>query len=544
MAMLEHSLLSEPLFRVTLGANPVVARISLPQVLARLSAGELLTFVALRPHQEAPWHAFLVQLAYLALESEDDPRAPTTPEAWVDLLRSLTPDHPDDAPWCLVNTNWQTPAFLQPPCSAGREADFKHSADAAQDIDVLVTARHHDEKTGKLPLTDNELDTLVYALIVLQGWTPVMGRGAYNTMRMNRGWGSRPQFRLVYERGSGPEFLRDLRALVDDRAGLEDRFHTAQGAHASGEQRLLWLPIWDDGSLALESVHPYCLEVCRRVRLVRQGGQLLLRRAGSSSMRVAAEEQLGNVLDPWIPILRGDEVKALTAQPYTLEYRHLQGLIFDRGKVKLPVLAVPSTSEFDRNQPGTLIARVLVGGKGGTDGWLSRELPMPAPVLAQWQSAPAALAQRSQLFVNLAGLAAGKVLRSSLLQFVDGSAEVDWKNRDFTRAVEPWVSRFETAVDSVFFEQLFATIEAGQSDMDAQRQWVRWLSEACRAHLEVASEALSTRHGSRHFALGRAQRLLAHSLRKQFGAFLAPAGAAPAAPTPPTTEPSKESANG
>lgn len=544
MATLEHPLLSEPLFRVTLGSSREVIRLSLPQVLARLSEAKALTFAALRPHQQAPWHAFLVQLAYLALEPHDDPRPPTTPEAWVGLLRSLTPDHPDDGPWCLVNTNWQAPAFLQPPCSPGRETDFKRSAGAAQDIDLLVTARHHDEKSGKLSLDEQELDTLVYALISLQGWSPFLGAGNYGSMRMNGGFSSRPQFRLAYLRGSGVEFLRDLTVLLNDREGLENRFLEAHHDDGTAEHRLLWLPLWDDDALPLGSVHPYALEVCRRVRLVRHQGQLLLRRASSKAMRVAAKEQRGVVLDPWVPVMDGDEPKALTAQTHSLSYRKLQELIFDRSKVRLPVLAEPSDREYESNQPGVFIAQVLVSSDGGTDGWLSRELPMPAPVLSHWHSAPAALAQRSQLFVNLAGLAAGKVLRSALLQFVDGSNEVDWTNRDFTRAVEPWLSRFETAVDEAFFEQLFATIEAGQSDIDAQRQWVCWLARACKEHLASASTALPTRQGSRHFALARAQRLMEKSLRKQFGTFLAPIEAMPSDGIPPVTDQTKEPAHG
>lgn len=542
--MLEHSLLSEPLFRVTLDSSPAAIRLSLPQVLARLSAADALTFPALRPHQQAPWHAFLVQLAYLTLELQDDPRPPTTPEAWVDLLRNLTPDHPDDGPWHLVNTDWQKPAFLQPPCSPGREVDFKRSADAAQDIDLLVTARHHDEKTGKLPLDEHELDTLVYALIALQGWSSFLGAGNYGSMRMNGGFSSRPQFRLAYLRGSGAEFLRDVTALLDDREGLSEQFREAHRDDATAEHRLLWLPLWDEGSLPLGSVHPYALEVCRRVRLVRHQGLLLLRRASSKAMRVAAKEQRGVVLDPWVPVLTGDEPKALTAQAHSLSYRKLQELVFDRSKVELPVLAKPSDREYAANQPGVFIAQVLVSGDGGTDGWLSRELPMPAPVLSQWHSAPAALAQRSQLFVSLAGLASGKVLRSALLQFVDGGEEVDWKNRDFTRAVEPWLSRFEAAVDEVFFEQLFATIEARQGDIDAQRQWVSWLAKACREHLTLGSEALPTRQGSRHFALARAQRLMELSLRKQFGTFLARTEVTPFDGIPPVTNQNEEPAHG
>lgn len=530
--MVEHSLLTVGMFHVT-AADGTVACLSLPQVLAGLSAGEDLAFDALRPHQRAPWHAFLVQLAYLALEDDESPRPPQTAAAWTETLRTLTPNHANDAPWCLLNNDWQQPAFLQPPCSAGREGDFKRSAGAAQDIDVLVTARHHDEKSGKLPLRDDALDALVYALVLLQGWSAFLGAGNYNTMRMNGGFSSRPQFRLAFApRGTGTEFLRDLTVLLEGRHALADTFVRLHGEPpAQGLHRLLWLPPWDESSLPLAAVHPFCLEVCRRVRLVRERGALRLRRASSKSMRVAAKEQRGDVLDPWVPIVLGDAPKALTAQAHTLGYRSLQGLLFDASKVRLPTLAVVSPMERQANQPGTLVANVLVSGDGGTDGLLQRELAIPAPVLTQLVTAPVALALRSQQFMNLASQASGKVYRSSLLQFVDGSADVDWKNRDFTRAVEPWVARFEQAVDEVFFQQLFASVADALDDGTAQRRWVRWLAQAVEQQLHTAVEALPTRDGSRRFARARAERLLRQSLRKQFGALLVTdrdAGADPA----------------
>lgn len=528
--MLQHSLLDEGVFHAT-GADGSVACLSLPQVLARLSAGENLVFTALRPHQQAPWHAFLVQLAYLALEGEADPydpHAPVTPAEWASRLRALTPAHADDGPWHLINTDWQQPAFLQAPCSAARVADFKRTADAAQDIDVLVTARHHDEKTGKLPLSAGELDALVYALVLLQGWSAFLGKGNYNTMRMNGGFSSRPQFRLAYTRGTGAEFLRDVTVLLQAQDGMVAQFEALHpDADLPALHRLLWLPLWDEGSLSLSSVHPLCLEVCRRVRLVREDGRLLLRRAGSNAMRVAAKERRGDVMDPWVPIVAGDEPKALTAQSHSLGYRSLQALLFDKDRFRMPLLAEPSPAERRTNQPGTWIAQVLVSGDGGTDGLLKRELAVPAPVLMQMVSSHAALAQRSQQFVNLAGLASGKVLRSALLQFVDGGDDVDWKNRDFTRAVEPWVDRYEQAIDEVFFEQLFDTIERHpDNDTQAQKQWVVWLSVAAHAHLAIAAQALPTRDGSRLFARARADRLLRLSLHKQFGPLLPPRPAA------------------
>ena len=534
--MLEHPLLDEGVFHAT-GADGAVACLSLPQVLARLSEGEDLAFTALRPHQRAPWHAFLVQLAYLALEAEDETQFPLTPAAWAERLRALTPGYCDDGPWCLINTDWQQPAFLQTPCSASREADFKRTADAAQDIDVLVTARHHDEQTGKLQLQAGELDALVYALVLLQGWSAFLGAGNYQSMRMNGGFSSRPQFRLAFARGTGAEFLRDLTVLLEQRGDMGERFQALYpNADLAALHRLLWLPTWDEGSLPLSSVHPLCLEVCRRVRLVREGGRLLLRRAGSNAMRVAAKDQRGNVMDPWVPIVRGDEPKALTAQAHSLGYRSLQALLFEKDRYVMPLLAKPSLAEQQANTEGTWIAQVLVSGDGGTDGLLRRELPVPPRVLMRAQSAPAALALRAGLFVNLAGLASGKVLRSALLQFVDGGDDVDWKNRDFTRAVEPWVSRYEQAIDEVFFVELFDTIQKyPDDDMQAQRQWVAWLTDTARAHLAMAAQALPTRDGSRLFARARAVRLMRLSVHKQFGPLLPPPPVMPAETEPEDT---------
>jgi CRISPR system Cascade subunit CasA len=527
--MLERSLLDEGVFHATC-ADGAVARLSLPQVLACLSAGDDLTFLALRPHQRPAWHAFLVQLAYLALEAEEEPVVPLTAAAWAERLRALTLAHGDSGPWCLINTDWQQPAFLQPPCSAARVADFSlDPAFGAQKVDVLVTARNHDEKSGKLIFRDDEIDALIYSLVTLQGMTPGLGRGNYNSMRMNGFYSSRPQFRLAFRRGTGQEFLRDLAVLLDARGDMAEQFEKQHpDADLSSLHRLLWLPIWDDGSLPLSSVHPLCLEVCRRVRLVREDDRLLLRRASSNAMRVAAKDQHGVVMDPWVPIVRDDPPKALTAQAHSLGYRSLQAILFDQDRFTLPLLAKPSLNERHANQPGTWIAQVLVSGDGGTDGLLKRELPAPPRVLMHRASAPASLAHRSQLFVNLAAQASGKVLRSALLQFVDGGDDVDWKNRDFTRAVEPWVDRYEQAIDEVFFEQLFETIEQHPDDDSlGQRLWVDWLANAAHAHLSMAVGALPTRNGSRLFARGRAERLLRLSLRKQFGPLLPPRPAQP-----------------
>ena len=301
--MLDFSLMSSVGFRAIDAAESGggVVRLTLPQVLARLSAEEDLVFTHLRPHQRPAWHAFMVQLAWLALENDDEPVVlPIDADVWVAKLRALTPAFADDAPWCLLNTDWQQPAFLQAPCSKGREVDFNKAAGSAQDIDLLVTSRHHDEKSGKAPISDETLDSLVYALVTLQGWASFMGAGNYNTMRMNGGFSSRPQFRLAFGRGTGAEFVRDFRALLAAEDGWRQAAKDLGIGTGSAPHALLWLPLWDAGSLSLADVHPLCLEVTRRVRVVRGADQrLVVRRAGSDAARVAAKAQAGVVADPW-----------------------------------------------------------------------------------------------------------------------------------------------------------------------------------------------------------------------------------------------------
>lgn len=501
-------LLSDSLISVQARADAL----SLPAVFARLAQGEDLHFDRLRPHQQAPWHAFLVQLAFHALDQAGLSEAPTDADAWRELLRALAPE---PTAWHLVADALTQPAFLQAPCLAGCEAEFNKSTDSLQALDLLVTSKNHDEKAEKLgPIETEQADALVYALITLQGWAPYQGAGNFSTMRMNGGFSARTQFRLVQQRGSGAEWRRDLRALLAQKPRfIEPR---ELGDMGSGRAlRVLWLEPWGDAALAMADVHPLALEVCRRVRVVATGpGHLSVRRAGSKSMRVDAKRFLGAVRDPWSPLILGDgEPKALTARHDTLGYKRLSGLLFDRSICQLPLLATVAPGD-DTQQPANLVAQVLVGESGGSDGLLRREIPMPRSGLLLWQRGEARLGQRARLQLDAAGQAWGKALRSALLQYLDGSAEVAWKNSDFARMVEPWAGRWDAEVDRCFFEHLFAQIDANTDT--ASESWIRQLAGIAKPLFEAALAALPTRNGSHRVAAARAEQLLRSSWRKQF----------------------------
>lgn len=96
MSELAYNLLTEPLVDTDQGL------LSLPGVFAAMARGDLTRFDALRPHQRPAWHMFLVQLGVLALDAGGLRDLPEDQATWRQLLRGLSADHPDDAPWCLI----------------------------------------------------------------------------------------------------------------------------------------------------------------------------------------------------------------------------------------------------------------------------------------------------------------------------------------------------------------------------------------------------------------------------------------------------------
>ncbi len=79
------------------------------------------TLTAVQAHQQHPVHAFLVQLAALALARADEARIAHGEAAWrALLLEAARADGAGAEAFTLVVEDLGKPAFLQPPVPEGR----------------------------------------------------------------------------------------------------------------------------------------------------------------------------------------------------------------------------------------------------------------------------------------------------------------------------------------------------------------------------------------------------------------------------------------
>ena len=265
------NLLTENLISVVMQGG-TVARMTLPGALAALQRDEVAGFEAVQPHQAHPWHAFLVQLAALALEGEELPplvpgRAdlpgPADEVIWAARLRRLTPEHPDDAPWTLAVEDLAKPAFLQPPVPEGTWKVFKKTLHTPDDLDMLISARNHGLKSSRMRAAD--VEDWLFALLTLQTFEGYFGNTNWGISRMNGGFATRPGVQLISRPTHGGRWVRDVRVILENPDHFREHalpFDPIDGV------RLLWLVPWDGTrSLELRELHPLFIEICRRVRL-------------------------------------------------------------------------------------------------------------------------------------------------------------------------------------------------------------------------------------------------------------------------------------
>ncbi len=444
-----HNLLDDKLIRVELDGRGAIEELSLPEVYEALSLDRVDAFTGLRPHQRHAWHAFLSQLAVIALHEKMGNESLHELDAvdWYDALRGLTARYENDEPWQVVANDPTRPAFMQPPSPKGL-AEYKKYVFSPDDLDVLVTAKNHEVKQNIAIW--HSLDDWVYALVSLQTMAPFSGSGNYGISRMKGGYSSRPCLGLKPGDGKmGTHLFHDIGHMINCRSEVLERYPDYY--QEEGGLSLLWLEPWDGAtSLSLGRLDPYYIEVCRRVRLCLDGTQVIAKRATSSKPRINAKDANGDLGDHWTPVDR-ERGWSLSLSAARFHYEKLTELLF-RGTFSLPNAMKVSGSG---GRSWKLVIRGLAGGQGKTEGYYERtdlafsgKTVTVLPYLRPKDDSDLASLVRKQLD-EVGGIA--KALKTGIAVAASGKKELakpDWQKST------PYIARFHRKVDSFFFSFL------------------------------------------------------------------------------------------
>lgn len=494
---------------------------TLPELFVAMAQDHVRDFPALRPHQRHPWHAFLVQLAAIALHRTERTEPFTSAAEWRAALLALTPDDPDGAAWCLVSP-LSRPAFMQAPEPSGSISNWKNCLVAADELDMLVTSKNHDLKAARM--SRSTLEEWVYALVSLQTQEGVLGSGNYGISRMNRGYGSRCGVGIHPKGNWGGRWQRDLTAVTGDRSVVIDSF----GFASTNGKALLWTIPWSgEDSLSFASLDPWYIEICRCVRLTSAPDGLIAFATTSNAPRIAAKELNGITGDPWMPV-DGAAAKALTIGSRGFDYRLAAELLLG-SKFTKPTAQMWLPS--DDLEGVYLLAQGVARGQGKTEGYHERRIPISRTVrkafliqstdelakLANDRIAPIAEV-RKMLWASLAAL------------FGNGAKDESGKDKDASDAVKDRASLFaqpfEAQCDEHFFSELIEEIEASVREA-VRDQWLLTLAERAESVLQSAFAAGprsgQLRYRAQSAALGRLRSLmhgnklpaLAHALKSK-----------------------------
>jgi CRISPR system Cascade subunit CasA len=455
MTTAQLNLLSTPLIRIQSGQH-----LTLPGLLAALSADQVDDFPALRPHQVPAWHMFLVQLAALALQGAGRADIPDDELDWSELLRGMTTEFPNDEPWCLVVDDWSQPAFMQPPVPKGLV--LKNEIKTSDALDLLITARNHDLKQAISKSGAD--DEWLLSLVSLQTSEGYGGAGNFGIVRMNGGSSSRPMLGLAPANPDavnvrvrpGAWFVRDVRALLASR-GTQSRLFDILEFQPHGGIGLTWLPAWEDEQqLAIRQLDPWFIEVCRRIRLIERDGQLSAKRGTSKKSRIQGDTLNGVLGDPWAPANKVTP-RGLTIGSGRFDYKRIVDLLYS-GEWEIPILAAP-TSE-DSSGEMLLVAGALSRGNSKTEGFQWRVIPFPRPALRTLSSADG----RTQLFLvaksQMDDIAAVEKVLAASLAIVAAAGDPSRVKKEHYRVADQARKHLNRKMDEIFFEQLWERIDA------------------------------------------------------------------------------------
>ena len=498
-----YNILRDDIIRIST-ENGSHVHASLPETYALLMRDEVLAFPALRPHQRHAWHAFLVQLGTMAMHKAGLTEPPEDINEWVRIIHALTPDYPDDEPWQMVVEDITKPAFMQPPASSkDKEKDYKNKVRTPDELDMLVTAKNHDLKTAIASIT--AVDDWLFALVSLQTMEGFSGRDNHGISRMNSGFGNRPAFSITPSPRLGLHIRRDIVALLEHRSSIIDEYPMIDTGVG-----LLWTIPWDGGkveALLLQNLHPFYIEICRRIRLRSElGGKLYGIKATSKAARIEAKGLNGKTGDPWAPINQ-KEGKSLTLSVGGFTYKRTVEYLIP-SDWKYPTLLELTQSEQLTTQRMQLVARAMVRGQGKTEGYYERIIPLRTKI--------SRLMGRPTEMQDLGGIARERITQVGIIQrilrhavsvFAAGGDNSNVSPDHRARAA-PWANKLDEIVDVDFFDDLQTEFEADEAERNGIRnEWLKGIREVARKILHDAEDALPCPAIHRYRARVRAESL-------------------------------------
>lgn len=501
---LQYSLLDEPLIRARLVDGGQPAQYNLPGLFVALARDEVRDFPALRPHQRHPWHAFLVQLATMALHQAGRDRPFVTEQEWKAALLALTPEYPDGAAWCLI-APYDKPAFMQAPVPGGKVNDWKSVKDKTSistpdELDMLVTSKNHDLKAARM--RQAEPDDWVMALISLQTQEGSMGSGNYGISRMNSGYGSRPGVGVISKHWFGKRWGRDVFKLLAERENIVE----SMGLKEQGGIGLVWLKPWTGlDSLNFSDLDPFYIEICRCIRLHLSGNcGLSAIGTGSKVQRIAAKERNGITGDPWIPI-DITEGKALTISASGFNYRLAVALLC--GKYSKPIAQKVIGS--DGQDSLAILAQGVARGGGKTGGYHERRIPISSAVRRMLiQGRTDTLSKVAEYRVNAIQAVRSVLWEAITTLFDNAKSQGNGGNvpKGLEQKVDVFLKQFEQAEDVRFFEELNAEIESDDPD-NTRLQWLLAMADRAEVILKntfiAGPQSGEQRYRARSAALSR-----------------------------------------
>ena len=503
-----HNLLTDPIIRTCPPGS-----MTLPGVLAALSRDEIDSYPAMRPHQGMFWHMFCVQLAAMALKGQGN--IPQDEDVWRDLLRAMTPEHPDDAPWSLVVVDWTKPAFMQAAVPDGVE--LKGEAPTPDALDILITAKNHDLKQSMAVHATAE--DWLFALVTLQTGAGFDGSKNYGIARMNGGSSSRTLVGLApigKTRSAMPRpgawFDRDVRILLNKNTGYQDLgFKTSEGLG------LTWLAPWFEGDqLQLSDLDQFFIEICRRVRLMSSNGCIAAQKGNSNAARMKAKHLNGAIGDPWAPVHRTDTKSLTIGENGDFDYEQIMDLMFS-GDWERPLLAGPA--EFEKPDSRlTLVTQALARGNSKTGGFRCRTIPVAGKVVMAFRQDN----MREELHLLSKKQAEdvkefSKILGHALVIAV-ARGDADLIKRDdynYAKTAQSALSRY---ADMIFFQSLWRRFE--ERDGDAEGEFIRDLWRVTQTIFERALPTISSGSLMRPKAEARARDVLNSRAMKNYSGFL------------------------